>query len=244
MHYKGSPIHRVIDGLMIQGGDFVCLDGTGGASIYGAYFADEGFETKHTEAGLLCMANAGRDTNRSQFYITLKSAPHLDGKHTIFGSVVGGLDTLARLESLPTDADDRPIEAVTILGVTIFVNPFEGLEEAMEAERAAKADPAAAIAAAKEKDALEDHQPWFNHERPPAPVQHRAGIGKYIAPKHLAADAPPRPPEGASAATSGGGLGASGGAAALVAASLADAAEPPPKKKARSGGGFGDFSSW
>ena len=243
-YYNGVPFHRLIRNFMLQGGDPTGT-GTGGESAWGGAFPDEiSARLRHEGRGVLAMANAGPNTNRSQFYITLKSAPHLDGKHTIFGSVVGGLDTLARLESLPTDADDRPIEAVTILGVTIFVNPFEGLEEAMEAERAAKADPAAAIAAAKEKDALEDHQPWFNHERPPAPVQHRAGIGKYIAPKHLAADAPPRPPEGASAATSGGGLGASGGAAALVAASLADAAEPPPKKKARSGGGFGDFSSW
>jgi len=114
MHYKGSPIHRVIDGLMIQGGDFVCLDGTGGASIYGAYFADEGFETKHTEPGLLCMANAGRDTNRSQFYITTAAAPHLDGRHVVFGKVLEGMETIKAIEVLPTDDNDRPLVKVSI----------------------------------------------------------------------------------------------------------------------------------
>jgi len=115
MHYKGSPIHRVIDGLMIQGGDFVCHDGSGGESIYGAYFADEGFEMKHTEAGLLCMANAGRDTNRSQFYITTTPAPHLDGRHVVFGKVVGGIETVRAIEALATDDHDRPLVSVGIV---------------------------------------------------------------------------------------------------------------------------------
>ena len=87
LHYKGSPIHRVVGGMMIQGGDIVRGDGVGGASIYGSFFADEGFETKHTDAGLLCMANQGLDTNRSQFYITTAACPHLDGRHVVFGKV-------------------------------------------------------------------------------------------------------------------------------------------------------------
>jgi cyclophilin family peptidyl-prolyl cis-trans isomerase len=79
MHSKGSPIHRIVPGLCIQGGDFVCRDGSGGESIYGASFAAEGFVTMHTEPGLLCMANAGPDTNRSKFYIlrTISRRPRL-----------------------------------------------------------------------------------------------------------------------------------------------------------------------
>jgi len=69
--FKGSPIHRIVPGLCLQGGDFVCRDGSGGESIYGASFAAEGFVTTHTEPGLLCMANAGPDTNRSKFYIDI-----------------------------------------------------------------------------------------------------------------------------------------------------------------------------
>jgi len=115
LHYKSSPIHRVVRGMMVQGGDFVCHDGTGGESIYGAYFADEGFETKHTEAGLLCMANSGRDTNRSQFYITTAAAPHLDGRHVVFGRVLSGMATVEAIESMPVDAQtERPLLPIVI----------------------------------------------------------------------------------------------------------------------------------
>ena len=115
MHYKGSPIHRVLDGLLVQGGDFVCADGSGGASIYGAHFADEGFETKHVEPGLLCMANCGRDTNASQFYITTAAAPHLDARHVVFGRVLSGMETIRAIEALPTETgSDKPAVAVVI----------------------------------------------------------------------------------------------------------------------------------
>lgn len=113
LSFKGSTFHRIIPGFMCQGGDFTAGNGTGGESIYGVKFADENFKLTHDQAGLLSMANAGPNTNGSQFFITTAATPWLNGKHVVFGALRDGFEVLKAMEACGSNSG-KPSSAVVI----------------------------------------------------------------------------------------------------------------------------------
>jgi len=169
-YYTGTIFHRSIRHFCIQGGD---PEGTGkgGQSVWGAPFKDEFYQQlSHAGRGILAMANSGPDSNKSQFYITYRSAKHLDSKHTVFGKLVGGMETLDAMERIGTDNKDAPVEEIKIEKVSVFVDPFLEIEEELAEQRAKEL-----AAAAEELKSL------------PKPVEKKqkaytSGVGKYINP--------------------------------------------------------------
>mmetsp|Transcript_31374 Transcript_31374/g.73196 ORF Transcript_31374/g.73196 Transcript_31374/m.73196 type:complete len:362 (+) Transcript_31374:155-1240(+) len=143
LSFKGSPFHRIIPNFMVQGGDITHGDGTGGESIYGQTFPDENLTLQHTLPGVLSMANSGKNTNGSQFFICTKACPHLDGKHVVFGRILEGLDVLTKMEECGTSSG-KPLRVVIVDncgeikisgGKAAVVDP----EEASDKKRAAGA---------------------------------------------------------------------------------------------------------
>ena len=116
LHFKGTRLHRIVKGFVAQGGDVVKGDGSGGESIYGMKFSDEkpGLKLKHDTAGVLSMANSGKNSNSSQFFFTLGPAPQLDSKHVVFGRVVEGLDVLERIDREAASESGEPRVPVII----------------------------------------------------------------------------------------------------------------------------------
>eukprot|EP01103_Thecamoeba_quadrilineata_P014170 TRINITY_DN4147_c0_g1_i1.p1 TRINITY_DN4147_c0_g1~~TRINITY_DN4147_c0_g1_i1.p1 ORF type:complete len:543 (-),score=132.76 TRINITY_DN4147_c0_g1_i1:66-1694(-) len=172
-YYKGTIFHRNIKDFMIQGGDPTGT-GTGGKSIWGKSFKDE-FRPQltHSERGIVSMANSGPDSNGSQFFITYKAAKHLNNKHTVFGRVVGGMDVLQVLESIPTNGNDVPLETIKILDTMVFSNPFDPVEIEKEKEKERQA------AALVDKDADKVGQ-WYSNPSSFDPTTNKIGVGKYI----------------------------------------------------------------
>jgi peptidyl-prolyl cis-trans isomerase-like 3 len=127
-YYDDTIFHRNIRGFMIQGGDPTGT-GKGGKSIYTTHasgkFEDEIVDSlKHSKRGIVSMANSGPNTNGSQFFITYKQHAHLNGKYTVFGHVIDGLDTLDKMERVPTGPGDRPVQEIRLQSVTIHANPL------------------------------------------------------------------------------------------------------------------------
>ncbi|XP_071646276.1 peptidyl-prolyl cis-trans isomerase G [Temnothorax longispinosus] len=140
LHYKGIVFHRVVKDFMIQGGDFSIGNGTGGESIYGGTFADENFIMKHNKPFLLSMANRGRDTNGSQFFITTQPAPHLDNVHVVFGEVVSGQEIVTHIEGLPVDRMSRPLQDAKVVNCGELILKIKSKVKKREAKQSSSAE--------------------------------------------------------------------------------------------------------
>lgn len=233
--YEDTIFHRLIPGFMLQGGDPTGT-GRGGSSFWGEPFEDEYTAKnahKHTERGDLSMANSGPNTNGSQFFITMRATPHLDGKHTVFGRLVGGDDVLAKIERVPVDpGTDRPLKPVKLVDVQVFADPFKDYKEKLDKRLKREADirNGQDARALKRAEREKDRTTWFGTDlskpkvtEAEAAVAGKGGVGKYV---------------GVAAATTAGA--GTGTKRAALEPSLG--VEPPQQKK--KGGQAWDFAGW
>ncbi|KAJ2767931.1 cyclophilin peptidyl-prolyl cis-trans isomerase Cyp8 [Coemansia nantahalensis] len=214
-YYRGTVFHRSIRNFMVQGGDPTGT-GRGGKSFWGGEFRDEiAKKLAHSERGVLSMANRGPNTNTSQFFVLYRAARQLDGKHTVFGRVVGGLAVLGQMEAVPTDDADRPLTDIVLADVTVFVDPFaefaRRLERKLEHERDAEALATGkrARTAAEEEQHERDTTTWFGAKLPARGADVTAdngtaavpgrGVGKYLKKPKFAKPAADDPPKAADA---------------------------------------------
>lgn len=223
-YYKGITFHRNIKNFMIQGGDPTGT-GKGGTSIWGKNFQDE-FDgpLTHDARGIMSMANKGKNTNSSQFFILYRPANHLDRKHTIFGRVVGGLDVLSKLESVPVASDNRPTDDIIIEDIVVFVDPFEEFQK----QKREKDEVEKEKEEIKRQGGTEDDKTTWTGKRvrgdgSVVQTEQTGGVGKYL-----------------KAATNGSGLGVGDNATGNL---QGESADEPVKKKVKSAG-FGNFDSW
>lgn len=224
-YYKDVAFHRNIPNFMIQGGD-PSGTGRGGASIWGKYFDDEFDGPKtHDARGVVSMANKGKNTNSSQFFITYKAVPHLDRKHTIFGTIVSGLDVLAKMEDGPTDGSNRPLHKIVIRDVVVFVDPFA---EFQAQHNKKERDEALKLEVERQGGEDADKTTWtgkrIRADGTVTATDSKDTVGKYL--KEAAGS-------GAAPVVDAEGVG------------VAEWSEPEPaRKKMRGNGGFGNFDGW
>lgn len=191
-YYNKTKFHRSIRNFMVQGGDPTSkhgkASGRGGTSIWGTKFEDE-FKPNlsHSGRGMLSMANSGPNSNQSQFFITYRSCKHLDGKHTIFGKIVGGLDTLNEIERIEVDKYDAPIEDIIFEKCHVFVDPYEEVDEELAEARRLEAERIQ-----KEKEELAAAKKA--QSKPKALKVYREGVGKYLAKTATKASGSNEPP--------------------------------------------------
>jgi len=185
--YDDCIFHRLIPGFMIQTGDPTGT-GTGGASYWGTPFRDEYDNkgaAKHDSRGMLAMANKGVGTNGSQWFITFKPTPHLDGKHTVFGKLVGGENVLDALEATPCKpGTERPAKVIKIKEVVIYKDPFEEYKQRLAKKLAHKTEQSNPSSAPKDNRKTDDIN-WFgvkvgNTDQPTTGTVATGGVGKYI----------------------------------------------------------------
>ncbi|KAI9257928.1 peptidyl-prolyl cis-trans isomerase-like 2 [Sporodiniella umbellata] len=191
-YYNQSKFHRNIKKFMIQGGDPTGT-GKGGESIWKTYFPDEIKTTlKHDTRGILSMANKGKDTNGSQFFFTYGPAAHLDGLHTVFGKVVGGMDVLGKLETIPVDERDRPERDIVIKQIQVFIDPFEEYQKRLKSKLSHEANAEAENEAMRQKREKEEKMGWFGPSVPKKAGNEGHNVGKYLTQQEPTSTDPPQ----------------------------------------------------